>query len=332
MRILYALQGTGNGHTARARTIVPLLRQLADVDVLISGIQSEVNLQFELDYRMYGMSFIFGKRGGVDLWRTFQSLKPLTLLHDIRTVPVTQYDLVINDFEPITAYACKQKGVPCHALSHHAAYLSDKTPRPLQKGMPGFISEWLYKHYAPCPNYTGFHFKPFDSFIRTPVIRDEIRALQTRDDGHITVYLQSYSDKRLIALFQSFNDISFEVFSKHTKTSYRSKNVFIQPIDNGNYVKSLEKCHGLITAGGFESPAEALFLGKKILSVPIVNQYEQFCNVEALKLVGGHVSYRLEDSVTDGSIQKWLENTSIPQVNYPDETASILQEIVQQYA
>ena len=40
MKILYGIQGTGNGHLSRAEEIVPILKKMAHVDVLISGNQS----------------------------------------------------------------------------------------------------------------------------------------------------------------------------------------------------------------------------------------------------------------------------------------------------
>ena len=41
------------------------------------------------------------------------------------------------------------------------------------------------------------------------------------------------------------------------------------PVNNELFNKSLETCNGLLTGGGFEGPAEALYLGKKLLSVPM---------------------------------------------------------------
>ena len=62
MKILYAIQGTGNGHVCRARDIVPVLSRKAEVDVLISGIQSDVQLPFNVKYVFKGLSYIFGKK------------------------------------------------------------------------------------------------------------------------------------------------------------------------------------------------------------------------------------------------------------------------------
>ena len=58
------------------------------------------------------------------------------------------------------------------------------------------------------------------------------------------------------------------------------------PINQKQFNQSLITCHGIITGGGFETPAEALYLGKNILSIPIRNHYEQECNAAALKKNG----------------------------------------------
>ena len=67
MKILYAIQGTGNGHLSRATEIVPILKSMAHTDVLVSGTQADLNVPFPIDYRFKGISFIIGKNGGVDL-------------------------------------------------------------------------------------------------------------------------------------------------------------------------------------------------------------------------------------------------------------------------
>src|ERR1700733_3900297 len=97
MKILFAIQGTGNGHLSRARDVYPELLKYGQVDVLISGIQADVDVPFPVNYRMYGMSFIFGKRGGVDILQTAKKLKLFKLLKDIKHFPIDDYDLVIND-------------------------------------------------------------------------------------------------------------------------------------------------------------------------------------------------------------------------------------------
>src|SRR5690606_34948886 len=106
MKILYAVQGTGNGHLSRALDIVPCLQKHGEVDVLVSGIQGDLSLPFDIGYKLRGLSFIFGKRGGVNLWKTFQKTNVRKLVKEINSLPVDKYDLIINDFEPVSAWAC----------------------------------------------------------------------------------------------------------------------------------------------------------------------------------------------------------------------------------
>ncbi|HSR39683.1 MAG TPA: glycosyltransferase family protein, partial [Phnomibacter sp.] len=72
-------------------------------------------------------------------------------------------------------------------------------------------------------------------------------------------------------------------------------------------------CHGIITGGGFETPAEALYLQKRLMSIPIRGQYEQRCNAAALQQMGITV---LQDADTDyfsNDIEQWL-NASQPAI------------------
>src|ERR1043165_2895467 len=137
MKILFAIQGTGNGHLSRARDVYPELTKYGEVDVLISGIQADVDVPFPVHYRLYGLSFIFGKNGGVDIWDTAKKMKLRKLIKDIRHLPVENYDLVINDFEPVSAWACKRKNVPCISLSHQCAVLHENAPKPKESDLVG---------------------------------------------------------------------------------------------------------------------------------------------------------------------------------------------------
>ena len=66
MKILFGIQGTGNGHIIHSREILKCLVEKAEVDVLISGHHHEVDLGFEIKFEMGGLGFMFGKKGGID--------------------------------------------------------------------------------------------------------------------------------------------------------------------------------------------------------------------------------------------------------------------------
>jgi len=327
MKLLYAIQGTGNGHLSRSLEIVPLLQQMAEVDIVISGNQVDLQLPFPVKYRFNGFGFIFGKSGGVDIWKTFYKSSFRNFLKEVNKIPVEDYDLVINDFEPVSAWACYMKNKQCIGLSHQAAVLSEDVPKPDESDM---IGKLILKNYAPTTTQYGFHFKRFEENIFTPVIRKQVREQKITDKGHYTVYLPAYDDKRLIERLSEFKNVEWDVFSKHNKKVLKHKNVSIQPINNEKFVKSMAQSTGVLCGAGFETPAEALFLGKKLLAIPMKGQYEQQLNAAALKSMGIPVIKSLKPKHNE-TILNWLENGKVIEVDYPDNTKQILELVISRH-
>jgi uncharacterized protein (TIGR00661 family) len=327
MKILFAIQGTGNGHISRAREIVPLLQKYGEVDLLVSGTQAEVSLAQPLKYKFHGFSFVFGTNGGVDNWATFKIMNLPLLWNDIRSLPLKQYDLIINDFEPVSAWACKLQKVPSVSLSHQCSFVSKKTPRPAKWN----YAEWLFKYYSPTAHHVGFHFERYDDFIHTPVIRSEIREMKTSNLGHYTVYLPAYDDKLLARYLNKTSKIEWQIFSKRQKTPHREGNVQILPVNNEAFNISLAGCEGLLTGGGFEGPAEALFLQKKVLMIPMKGQYEQQCNALAASKLGVPVINEIDDQFVF-HLNNWISDDRKVIVDFPDETAQIVDNLVKRYA
>ena len=328
MKVLYAIQGTGNGHVCRAREIVPLLKVRSDVDVLISGIQSDVQLPFDVKYVFKGLSYIFGKKGGIDLMATYKKNRIKNLLTEIKELPVEEYDLVISDFEPVSSWACFTRNKPCIGLSHQAAVLNKNSPHPKHSDT---IGRAVLKSYAPSSVQYGFHFNSYDDNIFTPVIRKEVREIPVTDRGHYTVYLPAYSDKRIINILARCEGVRWEIFSKHFDHEVNAENISICPVNNEAFIASMASSHGVICGAGFETPAEALFLKKKLLVVPMKNQYEQHCNAAALNELGVPVIKSLKEKNLP-VISEWLKSEQRVEVNYPDNTAAILDHILNLHA
>jgi uncharacterized protein (TIGR00661 family) len=327
MKILYAIQGTGNGHISRAKDIIPALQKRVETDILISGTQADINLPYVIKHRYKGMSFVFGKSGNVDLLKTFKSNNLRRFYKEIKSCPVQDYDLVINDFEPISARAAKWRGIPCFSLSHQSALHSPNVPRPKHKDR---IGKFILNHYAPADKAYSFHFKKYDDRIFTPVIRKEIRNHTVALGDYITVYLPAYGDKKLIKVLRKIKNTRFEVFSKHTQNAYIAGNIKISRINGDHFSESMAGCAGVLCGAGFETPAEALFLGKKLLVIPMKNQYEQHFNAEGLKDLGIKVLPKLSKKYVP-DIKAWIKSGQSIQVDFPDETQSIVDSLLQEF-
>lgn len=324
MKVLYAIQGTGNGHLSRARDVIPILRENCDLTLLVSGSDGSNILPYPVKYNCKGLGFIFGKKGGVDLVATYKKSNLKNLYREIHELPVNEYDLVINDFEPVSAWACHIKNLPCISLSHQAAVINKNSPRPKHRDI---IGSAILKHYAPVTASYGFHFKAYDKNIFTPVIRQQLRNMQVSDKGHYTVYLPAYDDKRIIKLLKECKTVEWEVFSKHSKKSYSEKNINVYTINNDAFLKSLASCTGILCGAGFETPAEALFMKKKLMVIPMKGQFEQQCNAAALGQMLVPVIKSLKKKHLP-VIQQWIKKDMHITVDYPDNLESIVKRIL----
>ncbi len=327
MKILYAIQGTGNGHLSRARDIIPLLQKHGDLDILVSGTEAEVALPYPVKYTFKGLSFVFGKKGGIDLLATYKKGKVKRLYQEIKGLPVEDYDIVINDFEPVSAWACKLKGKVCIGLSHQAAVINKHSPKPKKKDLVGQV---VLKNYAPVTIQYGFHFENYDNNIFTPVIRSQIRHAIPTNLGHYTVYLPAYSDERIIEVLSQVEGIQWQVFSKHSKDPFIEKNIQVQPINNDAFIESMVSSAGILCGAGFETPAEAMFLQKKLMVVPMKGQYEQQCNAAALKKMGIPVIKSMKLKHLE-KIKNWVTFSRNLSVNYPDITEQIIDDLFLKY-
>jgi uncharacterized protein (TIGR00661 family) len=217
-------------------------------------------------------------------------------------LPVEEYDIVLNDFESITSLSCRLKGIPSVNFGHQASFYSPNTP---MSPKWDFFGKLILKKYATATKYVGLHFKEYDSFIFNPIIKKEILNANPFDDGHIAVYLSHYSDEVVAAQLKKLKGIRFEVFSKKAKVPSTDGNITYIPIGGKAFNESMIRCHGMITGAGFETPAEALFMGKKLLCIPIKGQYEQLCNAEAIKQFNVPIINKIDDNFGN-SVTSWL--------------------------
>ncbi|ULQ55366.1 glycosyl transferase [Flavihumibacter rivuli] len=314
MKIFYAVQATGNGHISRAGQLLPYLRRFGKVDVFLSGSNSQLNSDLPVKYRSKGLSLFYNRAGGLRYGKIASQLNLPKLYKEIRELPVEAYDVVINDFEAITSLACAVKNVPSVGFGHQASFQSSRVPRPARKE---WIGEGLLKHYARSSQYVGLHFQPYDDFIFTPVIKKEILMAKPQNKGHITVYLSAYSDDVVLKELSKLKAFRFQVFSKERKQVETIGNVCFIPINQRLFNESIINSYGVVTGAGFETPAEVLQLGKKLMAIPIKGQYEQYCNAAALEPMGVKVLASMDGQFADHFFE-WINREKPNMINYPN--------------
>lgn len=329
MKVLYAIQGTGNGHIARASEIVPALRNRVQTDVLVSGMHTELELEFDVKYRCKGLGFKFGKKGGIDIFNTWRGSDLSAFLKEIKEIDLSPYDLVISDFEPVSAWSAKKQHVPCVGLSNQGALLDSSVVKGTDKKHR--LAKSVLRNYAPVDINYGFHYTSSGGFIHTPVIRKRVREASVADHGHIAVYLPFFNDKKILKALSFFREKKWVVFSKHSKTAYRHRNIYVYPIDLKRFTEEMATASGVLCGAGFSTTSEAIYLGKKLLVVPMKNQYEQLCNTRALQELGVASIPNIKKKHRD-CIKEWLDDETAVHMPYPDTAQEVVDKILSDFA
>jgi uncharacterized protein (TIGR00661 family) len=189
------------------------------------------------------------------------------------------------------------------------------------------VGEWVLHNYAPVDKYVSFHFERYDKNIYTPVIRAAVRESKNIEKDHYTVYLPSYDDKKLVPLLAKIPQIKWHIFSKHARKPYHIGKLSVYPVNKDEFAESVTSAKGVLCGAGFETPAEALYLGKKLMVVPMKSQLEQHYNAASLKQLGVPVLKRVKKKNLE-KILNWIETDARVSVQYENITAEAVDRAV----
>jgi uncharacterized protein (TIGR00661 family) len=317
VKILYGIQSTGNGHISRSAKIVnKLIRKGFMVDILFSGKNSQLAFPFPIKYNFTGLTFHYDGSGNISYWKTFKDIHIIQFLNDIK-LDLTSYDLVISDFEPITAWASKLQKRKCVGISNQCSYISNKVPRPEKKD---FLGESILKWMAPVSNPIGLHFEKYDDFIYTPIIKESLMKISTSDKGHYVIYLPTFELENVLSQVYKIKTVRFDIFT-HIKKPHWIGKCHVLPIKKDLFDESIRTCHGVISTGGFQTSVESLYLGKKLMVIPTKGQYEQLCNAESLSKMGCDVGL-----LTD--IPKFIDGGKNIKIEWDDPSDEIIKRLL----
>lgn len=312
MKILYAVQGTGNGHLTRARVMAKALKkQDIQVDWVFSGRQQDSYFDMQLfgDYKMFnGISFTI-KNNRLDFIKTLFRADLIRLYRDMKSVDFTDYDLLINDFEPVTAWAAKFSKIKSISLSHQSAFLGD-----IPHLQTNFIFNLIMKHYAPAKLPLGIHWQRFNQHIIPPIIAKNNRQSNKGSIPEILVYIPFHSPNEIVRLLEDFDGFKFHVYHAE-KPKSKPKHISFHVFSNQKFAAHLAACMGVISNAGFELPSEALQLGKKLLLEPVKHQTEQLSNAQILENFNWA---QTEPKIKKRHIEYWLQNFEAKQVIWPN--------------
>lgn len=300
MRILYGVQGTGNGHITRARMLGPELESRGiKVDYLFSGRQPEHYFNMELfgQYRTReGFTFVT-ENGEVDMKRTLLNAKLGRFIKDVTKLKVKEYDLVVTDFEPTTAWAARLKGVKSVGIAHQYAF----THR-----IPG-REQSRFEHLAipvmtPVNHAIGLHWNSFGKAILPPMI-SQLSGDLSVSPRKVLVYLPFENLNRVIEFLKPWYSYDFHIFAA-VKQAYQEGHIRVNPLSREAFQQSMLSCAGVLTGAGFGVCSEAIQAGKHLLVKPLSGQFEQAANAVALERLNLGKSM---DHLDDMALENWLK-------------------------
>jgi len=325
VKIFYGVQATGNGHITRARAMAPKFKQAGiDVTWMFTGRPWEQLFEMEVfgDYQWRtGLTFAT-KAGHVQYVKTALENPLARFVRDVKNLDLSGYDLVVCDFEPVTAWAAKLQGVKTVGVGHQYAFCYD-----IPRAGADFLGEKVLRWFAPVSVGLGVHWHHFHHPILPPIIERELDALPVQADK-IIVYLPFEDVNHVIHLLKRFHGYQFHVYSPTVpdQAHEHSGNVHVRQLSRAGFKKDFADSSAVICNAGFELASEALQAGKKILVKPLQGQMEQVSNALALELLQlGQVMQSLDAS----SVTTWLEQSRAVQIQYPDSAQAIVDWLLQ---
>jgi uncharacterized protein (TIGR00661 family) len=305
MRVLYGIQLNGNGHITRSLELINQLKSKGyDVDIIASGSNYSIELPYYIK-KFKGLSIYFDKSGRINKLKTLLSLNIFKLIKDIN-YDCSLYDLVISDFEPISAYSAKKYNVKSIGISNQVS-ITNST----------FLESLFIKYFAPCGHYIPLDY----TNGYQPIISEKLLKGKVSDKDFYLVYLAAYSLDYIKNELENSNK-KFKVYSSYVVNDFVYKNIEFKKSNKDSFQSDLLKCSGVITASGFSTTSEALVLGKKLWSIPVKDQFEQIDNAIKLNKLGVYT-----DNLNSKNLENWLNNYAKLDYKWINPIESIISKI-----
>lgn len=302
MNILFIVHGNGNGHQTQAIALKEELEKrghhVSKCVLTSSGNTRKGNLienEFEDFSKIAGFELKY-KDGTLDFLRTaignmFKSPKIAWAMNQINNmVRFYSPDLVVSFYDPI--YQIAQKlynfNVPYVSVGH--MYMFEDRNFDFHEYDARFSFLKIYNRLTCMDSKEVYSLSYLHSdnpnLVTTgPILRDSIlnAELDVGDENKISGYFHHLSDaKRMCRALEKYKSFSTVIFS-NTKKRICFENSEIRPINSEDFVKNVSASKLFVSSSGFESTSESIFLGKKVLTIPIQNHIEQELNCKCLE-------------------------------------------------
>jgi len=322
-RFIFTIQGEGRGHLTQAISLTQIAREAGHevVGYAVGSFQGRKIPPFFAHFigdtpliQYESPSINYGKGKSVQLGKTAMQAftkfgtywKSATQLGEF--IDALQPDGIVNFYESITGLYNLKSGakVPCMSIGHQYLLLSEHFETIPTKAVDRFLLNINTKITAiGSSKLLGLSFRtmpndPKRNIITVPpLLRQEVKSIQPQSGERWLAYLTHYRLADEIMAWSAQNpEVKLDCFwdNPTRKTTYHySDSLTFHPIDAEKYLIKMTHCAGLISTAGFESVAEAMYLGKPVMMVPVPNHIEQMINAHDGELSGAGVQAKSFD-------------------------------------
>ncbi|PSQ70455.1 MAG: glycosyltransferase [Bacteroidetes bacterium QH_9_67_14] len=314
LRCLFVVQGEGRGHLTQALALKKSLEAAGHrvPRVLLGRNPNREAPSFFLDEigapveRIDSPSFFMDgrRRAMATLGRTIRKNVPLIgrFREGLRTVgraiDAIRPDVVVNFHEVLAGvhYALRRRREPppmvCVAhqyLFQHPAYPSFPPGRWVDWGWLRFFvgaTQLGAKKRLALSLYLLPHRRDESLVVMPPLLREELTAPpagpRVEEDPFFLMYLLNSGYAEEVVRWHERNPgVRLHCFWDRpgaARVERYDDTLSFHALDGEKFLSMMKRCRGLATTAGFESVAEAMYLGTPALMVPVEGHYEQHCN------------------------------------------------------
>lgn len=321
MRIIYGAFAQGNGHLSKASVLVPLMEARGhEVRVITSGPTPTGCYHFNWHRHFPGIAYV-ATDGRTDYMASFRQWvrdlpKMMRGIWALRSVVREfQPDLVISDFEPMTASPLIEPNCEVVAISRQVSLLDPDIPMPPAGGFDRKMTRSVIRVFTcGADRRYGYHYEPASFRCVPPIIRAEARQARPEMGEHVLLYsglpsFQPPPEEVAHWAVRNRQRVIAYGFSEAMHSPPERLIEFRQP-NRQQFLEDLVTSRGVITTAGLSTPIEAFLLRKPLVVVPIPRQWEQTVNAFQLHETG------IAHSAPDWNLNKTLE-TPPPAADHP---------------
>ena len=321
--IAYGICGEGRGHACRALSVVDQLRSEHEFELfaardayqfLKSYYEPDANVKVHsvpgLHFRYVGrrISYLGSMLGTVPyLYNLRRNVEQV-----VSKLRSSSCQLVISDFEPITARAARVLGVPLVTLDHQSFVTHMKLDglSPLKKAKTFLMRPFIPLHYGEKPD-VAIVSSFFAKQLQTPaevcntgvLVRSQLLNQVPEHGAYLLVYMRRH---KMDALTHLLSTLGCRVIVYTEQPSENLRNIEFRQIGNPSFCDDLIHCDALICNAGNQLVGEALYLQKPVLAIPEPGNHEQMLNGHFLSRT--NVGDSLEQhQLNELSIREFLE-------------------------